>query len=114
MHYFHGHGDPEDLKNARLDRGTRRRAATFAKPYRAQLITYAVVIVAGTLVGAIPPLVFKALIDTAIPRHDHRLLMELVAAAAALAVGQTAIGLVNRWISARVGEGLIFDLRTKL
>src|SRR5205823_14627797 len=56
----------------------------------------------------------KQLIDRAIPRHDHALLYLLVGAAAALTLGQTAIGLVNRWLASRIGEGIIFDLRTAL
>ena len=78
------------------------------------LILYLGTIVLGTIIGVLPPLVFKALIDKAIPQKDHRLLTLLVAAAAALTLTQTAIGLINRWFASRIGEGLIYDLRTVL
>src|SRR5437763_5352314 len=105
---------PEELKNAATDRGTPKRAWTFAPPYRVPLLLYLATIILGTVIGVLPPLVFKALIDRAIPHHDHRLLYLLVAAAAGLTLSQTAIGLVNRWFSSRIGEGVIFDLRTAL
>jgi ATP-binding cassette subfamily B protein len=91
-----------------------RRALSFAAPYRTALLGYLGIIILGTVIAALPPLVFKALIDRAILRKNHSLLAWLVAAAAALAFGQTAIGLINRWLSSRIGEGLIYDLRTKL
>src|SRR5204863_6886964 len=62
----------------------------------------------------LPPLIFKSLIDNAIPNKDETLLVWLVLAAAALTLGQTAIGLVNRWLASLIGEGLIYDLRTRL
>src|SRR3954469_24021830 len=111
---MYGRPDPEELKDAGIDRGTLRRAWTFARAYRRAMIAYLGVIVLGAVVGALPPLVLKQLIDKAIPEKNHTLLYVLVAIAAALALTQTMIGLVNRWLSARIGEGLIFDLRVKL
>ena len=106
--------DPAELKDAAITRGTLKRAWSFARPYRTQLILYLVTIVLGTIVGVLPPLIFKQLIDKAIPQKDHQLLILLVGAAAALTLTQTLIGLVNRWFSSRIGEGLIYDLRTEL
>jgi ATP-binding cassette subfamily B protein len=111
---MYGRGDPDELKNAKIDRGTVRRALTFARPYRAYLLAYLGVIVLGTVIAALPPLVFKALIDRAIIPRNHTLLGWLIVAAAALTIAQTVVGLVNRWLSSRIGEGLIYDLRTKL
>ena len=91
-----------------------KRALGFARPYRRALVIYFSIIVVGTLVAALPPKVFQALIDKAIPRHDHRLLGLLVLAAATLTLGQTAIGILNRWLASLIGEGLIYDLRTRL
>jgi ATP-binding cassette subfamily B protein len=70
--------------------------------------------VVTSLVAIGPPLVFKRLIDRAIPRGDLRLVNLLVIAAVALALSETALRLVNRYFSARIGEGLIYDLRTAL
>src|SRR4051794_19192924 len=106
--------DPAELKDAAITRGTLKRAWSFAPPYRTQLILYPATIVLGTVVGVLPPLIFKQLIDKAIPQHNHQMLYLLVGAAAALTLSQTLIGLVNRWFSSRIGEGLIYDLRTEL
>src|SRR4051794_39238553 len=111
---MYGRPDPAELKDAAIDRGTLRRAWTFARAYRRAMIAYLGVIMLGAGVGALPPLVLKQLIDKAIPEKNHTLLYVLVAVAAGLALTQTMIGLVNRWLSARIGEGLIFDLRVKL
>src|SRR4051812_18634602 len=107
---MYGRPDPEELKDAGINKGTIKRAWTFAHPYRRMLLLYLGTIVLGTIIGVLPPLVFKALIDNAIPNHDHQMLTLLVAAAAALTLSQTAIGLINRWFSSRIGEGLIYDL----
>src|SRR5204863_3364223 len=111
---MYGRPDPEELKDAGISKGTLIRAWTFARPYRSMLVLYLVTIIAGTVVGVLPPLVFKSLIDNAIHNKNERLLYFLVAVAAGLTLAQTAIGLINRWFSSRIGEGLIFDLRTAL
>ena len=114
MMRMHGRPDPDELKDAGIDRATLMRAWRFARPYRTAMIAYLGVILLGAVVGAIPPLIFKQLIDRAIPQKNHTLLYVLVGVAAALALGQTIIGLINRWLSARIGEGLIFDMRVEL
>src|SRR3954470_3945994 len=99
---MYGRPDPEELKDAGIDRGTLRRAWTFARAYRRAMIAYLGVIILGSVVGAPPPLVRKQLIARAIPEKTHALLYVLVAIAAGLALAQTAIGLINRWLSARI------------
>ena len=111
-----GRFDPEELKNAKVDRVTLRRAWGLARAYRARLVAYLGTIVLAALVGTLPPLVFKALIDNALPpgRHDPGLVNLLFAAAVALAVVTTGLNLANRWLGSRIGEGLIYDLRVAL
>jgi len=111
-----GRLDPEELKNAKVDRATVGRAWGFARAYRGHLIAYLGTIVLAALVGTLPPLVFKALIDNALPpgHRDPGLVNWLFAAAVALAVVITGLNLVNRWLGSRIGEGLIYDLRIAL
>jgi ATP-binding cassette, subfamily B, bacterial len=106
--------DPSSLKDAHIDRRSLRRAWSFARPYRAKLLGYLAVIVLTSVVAVLPPLIFKRLIDHAIRRRDLREVTALFLAAVAVALGQTALGLWQRWYSAAIGEGLIFDLRTSL
>ena len=112
----HGRIDPEELKNAKVDRATLRRAWGFARSYRGHLVVHLGTIVLAALVGTLPPLVFKALIDNALPpgHRDPGLVNWLFAAAVALAVAITGLNLVNRWLGSRIGEGLIYDLRVAL
>ena len=79
-------------------------------------MAYLGTIVLAAFAGTLPPLVFKALIDNALPpdNSDPGLVNLLFVAAVALAVVITALNLVNRWLGSRIGEGLIYDLRVAL
>src|SRR5580704_9047299 len=108
--------DPAALKDAHLDRHSLRRAWAFARPYRGQLFAYLGVIILSALIGVLPPLVFRRLIDHDLPPRGHDLheVTLLFGLAVILALGQTGLGLWGRWFSAAIGEGLIYDLRTEL
>ena len=112
----HGRLDPATLKDAHIDRRSLRRAWSFARPYRAKLFSYLGVIVLTSVVGLVPPLLFRRLIDHDLPPRGHNLheVTWLFLAAVGVALGQTGLGLWGRWYSAYIGEGLIYDLRTKL
>jgi ATP-binding cassette subfamily B protein len=114
-----GRIDPEELKNASIDRAQLRRVWRFLAPYKVILGLYLLAIIASTAVSALPPLLVKNLFDNAIPfaQHHHNSLKQVNLVAAglvALALASTAISLLNRWFSSRIGEGLIYDLRTAL
>ncbi len=120
MNYWRsGRIDPEELKNASIDRAQLRRVWRFLAPYKVILGLYLLAIIASTAVSALPPLLVKNLFDNAIPfaQHHHNSLKQVNLVAAglvALALASTAISLLNRWFSSRIGEGLIYDLRTAL
>ncbi|MBW3669399.1 MAG: ABC transporter ATP-binding protein/permease [Actinobacteria bacterium] len=103
-----------DLENAKLDRAVARRAWQFLRPYRALLLLYLVAIVVSSALGVLPPLIFKRLIDDAIPARDLGAVNLLAMAAVGVAVVTTALSLLNRWFGARIGEGVIYDLRVAL
>ena len=104
----------EELANAKVDRATLRRAWRFARPYRVLLAVYLGTIVLLSFVAVLPPLVIKRLIDDAIPASDLGLVNLLVAAGVGLALAETSLRLVNRWLAVRIGQSLILDLRTAL
>jgi ATP-binding cassette, subfamily B, bacterial len=104
----------ETLRQRRINRATLRRALGYARPYRAQLIAFVLVVVAGAVATAIPPLLFRSLIDSAVPDKNRALVAELALFAVGLAFANALFSLVQRWYSARVGEGLIYDLRVEL
>ena len=104
----------EEAKNANIDKATLGRAWRFAKPYHRMIVAFLATMAGTSLVAIGPPLVFKRLIDTGIPERDYALINLLVLAAVGLALGETALRLANRFLSSRIGEGLIYDMRTAL
>jgi ATP-binding cassette subfamily B protein len=92
-----------------------RRVWTFARAYRPMLWLFLATILLTSLVGILPPLVFKRIIDDALPPPgDLGQVYRLAALSLGLAIAQAALTVAGRWYSARIGEGLIFDLRSAL
>ena len=98
----------------KVAKGTVRRVLRFALPYRRALSIFMATVIAEALVGAVSPLLLRSIIDQAIPSKDTNLAIGLAIAAAGLSLLDGAISLSNRFISARIGEGLIFDMRSKV
>jgi ATP-binding cassette, subfamily B, bacterial len=106
--------DAEAVKGKKLDKGLLRRAAGFARPFKKMIFWFLVTMIAGSMLSVVPFLLFKKIIDNAIP-HGNRGMVWVIAAfmiLAALVSG--ALTLISRWCSSRVGEGLIYELRTAL
>jgi ATP-binding cassette subfamily B protein len=111
----HGFGrDAKALKGKRVERALLRRVLGLTRPYRGKLIGFVAAVIAASVVSAIPPLILRALLDTAVPDKDRQLVGALALAAVVLAVVNAVLQLVQRYYSAKIGEGLIFDMRTKL
>jgi ATP-binding cassette subfamily B protein len=114
FHYRAARIDPEDLRRVKLDRASLRRAWQFIAPYKAILGLYLAAIVTAAVIGVVPPLLFRQILDHAIPHHDMGQVNVLAAELVGLAVFTAGLGLLNRWFGARIGEGIIYDLRTAL
>lgn len=97
-----------------VERSVVRRILGYARPYRALIIALLVTLVMASLLIVAQPLVIQQIIDVGIPESNARLVTLLAGLIALLALGDAALGLVGRWFSARIGEGLIFDLRTQV
>ncbi len=104
----------DSVTQQRVTKGTARRMITFARPYRTILIWFLVLVVVEAVIGLINPLLFRSIIDKGIPQHDKSLIIGLALVAAGLAVVDTGLSIGIRWVSAKVGEGLIFDMRSKV
>ena len=83
-------------------------------PYRWQLATVTAIIVASSLVGVVSPFLLKAVIDTALPEKNVRLLAILVAGMVAVAAVTSAFGVIQTWISTKVGQQVMHGLRTSV
>ena len=106
--------DRKALRNRKLERATTRRVLQFIRPYRALVGGFVAAVVVGAVLGAVPPLLFRRLIDSAIADKNTTLVTVLAVQAVALALAGALFSLVQRWLSARIGEGLIYDLRVAL
>jgi ATP-binding cassette subfamily B protein len=106
--------DTDAVRGRKIERAVLRRVVGLCRPYRGPLVGFVVTVVLAAIVGAIPPLILRALLDTAVPERDRTMVFVLAAVAVGLAITSSALSLVQRWYSARIGEGLIYDLRLAL
>lgn len=106
--------DPSHIKGATVSSGVVRRAARLAKPYRWMLVGFVLVIVVEAVIALLPPLLFRSIIDTAIPDGNRGLLNLLASLVVVAAFLDAVMAYVERWFSSKIGEGVIFDLRVKL
>ncbi len=106
--------DPEALQGKRIERALVRRVLSLSRPYRGLLIGFLLTVVAASIVAVIPPLLFRSLIDTAVPDEDRSMVAWLALGTVGLAIANALLNLAQRWYSARIGEGLIFDMRVAL
>ncbi len=111
---FHGFSDPAAVKGRRFDTSIIRRAWVFARPYKWTIIGFVSSIVVSAVLALLPALLFKSIIDTAIPHRDRAGVTRLAAYIVAVAVVTAGLNIFQRWCSARVGEGLIHQLRVAL
>jgi ATP-binding cassette subfamily B protein len=104
----------ESVTSQKLSPGILRRIARFARPYRRMLLVFLALIILDALLSAANPLIYRAIIDDGILPHDSGVVVKLALLLALLALSDVALSLWQRWISARVGESLIFDMRTQV
>src|ERR1039457_2049581 len=96
-----------------LKPGTVRRIASYAKPYRGILAVFLLVTSVDSVVTVLVPLLLGATVN-AIIRRDTGLVLGIAAGGAGLALLDALFGIAQRWYSSRIGEGLIYDLRTQV
>src|SRR3954454_7967414 len=97
-----------------LPPGIWRRVAQFAKPYRRELAIFMVMVVGDALIGVITPVLAGRVVNH-ITRHDAAGgVIRIAFVIAGLAIVDAGLSFAQRWYSARIGEGLIFDMRTSV
>ncbi|MFD0305633.1 ABC transporter ATP-binding protein [Streptomyces sp. NPDC127119] len=93
-------------------RATLRRIAGFARPHRRRIAQFVVLSVATALLAVATPVLAGRVVDAIVAGGDEATVVRLALLIAVIAVAEAALGLVSRWFSATLGEGLIVDLRT--
>lgn len=104
----------QSVKDQKLRPGTIRRIARYAIPYKGWLIAYLITVVIDAVLVIATPLLIKRLIDDGVVPGNSSLVTWLALSVAVIALLDALFNMIGRWYSARIGEGLIFDLRTEV
>jgi ATP-binding cassette subfamily B protein len=109
-----GHRTVTAAEKAQAREVSLRRIAALFTPYRWPLAIVTAIIVASSVVGLASPFLLRAVIDTALPDRNVRLLAWLVAGMVAIAAVTSAFGVIQTWISTKVGQNVMHGLRTSV
>ncbi len=102
------------ITQQRIKPGTIRRIMSYARPYRRELAFFLVIVALDAGITVAVPLLLRSLIDNGILPRNTGVVLAIGAAVAGLALFDSVLSIAQRWYSARIGEGLIYDLRTEV
>ncbi len=102
------------VKDMRLASGTTKRVASYAGPYTGAIVFFLVVVVVDAFLMVAVPLLLRDIIDRGVTPKDSGVVIRLSFLIAALAIADAGLTMLQRWFSARIGEGLIYDLRAQV
>ena len=104
----------QSVKNQKLKPGTLKRIISFAKPYKIYLIVFLATVVIDSVLVVATPLLLRSLIDKGVIPGRGDVVTRLAIVVGVLAVADAGFNMFGRWFSSRIGEGLIYDLRTQV
>jgi ATP-binding cassette subfamily B protein len=102
------------MADKKLAPGTIRRVVSFARPYRRELAVFLVLTIISSVIGVATPLLAGEVVNEITSNGTVRAVLLIAALIAGLAVVDALLSLATRWYSSRIGEGLIFDMRTRV
>jgi len=105
--------DPSVLEKD-ISRATLRRVIRFAGPHRRLILVFLVFVVLDAAIVIVNPLLIQRLIDDGILSGDASVVVWLAVTMAAVSVVDASFGVANGYLSSRIGESLIYDLRTQV
>jgi len=111
---FRGFNGDESLTRQKIKPGTVRRILPYAAPYRWSIVALLIITVFDAVITAATPFLLGVIIDEGILRKNTSVVVWIACAVAALSAVDAILLLVQRWYSARVGEGLIYNLRVQV
>jgi ATP-binding cassette, subfamily B, bacterial len=111
-HYWYPRAELEPGK--KLSLGVVRRVWGFARRFRWQIAVYLALLGLSAVLAVVPALLVRELLNVALPRRSYGLVNLIGLAAVGVAVGNAGLALAQRLLSSRIGEGLIYQLRTAL
>src|SRR6202142_1479119 len=104
----------QNITKQKIKPGTDKRIGGYARRYRWQLAAFLFVTVLDAVVTVSYPLLLRVLIDNGILPRNTSVVAEVAGAVAGIALLDAFLGFASRWYSSRIGEGLIYDLRTEV
>jgi ATP-binding cassette subfamily B protein len=104
----------QSVKSAKLKPGTLKRIFAYAIPYKSTFVLFLFCLIADAFLTIATPLLLRELIDNGVIPKDRAIVTTMAIAVAVLAILTAAVNIVVRWISAKIGEGLIYDLRSQV
>jgi ATP-binding cassette subfamily B protein len=105
--------DPSVTKQ-KIKPGTIKRIAGYARPYRWKLTVFLFATAVDAAITVVNPLLLRELIDNGIIARDEAVVITVALTVAGVALFDALLGVITRYFSARIGEGLIYDLRTEV
>ncbi len=102
------------VKDKKISRDTVKRILGYARPYKTLITFFLITLVFASLLSVAQPLLFRRIIDQGITPGNASLVTWTAIFIALLAIADAGLGVVSRYYSARIGEGLIFDLRNEV
>ena len=104
----------QSVKHQRLKAGTLKRIFRFAMPYRKYLFIFIGTVIVDAILVVATPLLLKALVDDGVVPGRSDVVTKFAVIVALLAIADAAFSMLGRWFSSRIGEGLIYDLRSQV
>ena len=105
--------DPS-VKSQKLKPGTIKRIFSYGRPYQIQIAIFLITVVVEAVLIISTPLLLREIIDKGVIPRNAGLITQLALLVGLLAVVDALINIFGRWYSARIGEGLIYDLRSQV
>jgi len=104
----------QSVKSAKLRPGTLKRIFAYAIPYKSTFVLFLFCLIVDAVLTVATPLLLRELIDQGVIPKDRVVVTTMAIAVAVLAILTAVVNIVIRWISAKIGEGLIYDLRAQV
>ncbi len=104
----------QTVKEQKLKKGTVSRIFSYAKPYKRSIIFFLITVVIDAVLVVASPLILKKLIDEGVIPGDSNLVTRMALLVGLIAIADAIFSLIGRWFSSRIGEGLIYDLRSEV
>ena len=102
------------ITQQKLKPGTVRRILTYVRPHRLHLAVFLLATSLDAVITVVNPLLLRAIIDRGILPHDEAVVIGIAVAVAGVAIFDAFLGYAIRWFSARIGQDVVYDLRTQV